>query len=176
MKPIYKSIESERLVLESYRAFLERWPVPNQQVRVPSSQGERFVIISGPEDAFALVLLHGGVMNSLMGIREVRTFTRLFLVYCVDVIGELGLSAPARPALASNAYPAWLDDVLNHLAVAPVAILGILLGGWLALDYAIRRPEKVERVAVLCPGGIGRQKVGIVFATLLSRLPIRRRR
>jgi hypothetical protein len=49
MKAIYKSIAGERLVLERYRAFLKRSPVPNQQVRVPTSQGETFVIISGPE-------------------------------------------------------------------------------------------------------------------------------
>ena len=38
------------------------------------------------------------------------------------------------------------------------------------MDYAVRRPERVERVAVLCPGGIGRQKVGILFATIALRL------
>ena len=170
MKAIYKSIEGERQVLERYQVFLKHWPVPNQQVRVPTSQGETFVVVSGPENAPALLLLHGGMMNSSMWMGEVTAFARFFRVYCIDMIGEPGLSAPARPPLASDAYAVWLDDVLNHLAVARASILGISLGGWLALDYAIRRPEKVERVAVLCPGGIGRQKVGIVFATLLSRM------
>ena len=170
MKAIYKSIEGERLVLERYRAFLKYWPVPNRQVRVPTSQGETFVIVSGAEDAPALLLLHGGMANSAMWMGEVTAFARFFRVYSIDMIGEPGLSAPARPALASDAYARWLDDVLDHLAVARASMLGISLGGWLALDYAIRRPQRVERVAVLCPGGIGRQKVGIVFATLLSRL------
>ena len=136
MKAIYKSIEGERSVLERYRAFLKRWPVPNHQVRVPTSQGETFVIISGLEDAPALLLLHGGVMNSAMWMGEVPAFARFFRVYCIDMIGEPGLSAPARPALASNAYAVWLDDVLSHFAVARAAILGISLGGWLALDFA----------------------------------------
>lgn len=170
MKAIYKSVEGERLVLERYRAFLKRWPMPNRQVRVPTSQGETFVVISGPEEAPALLLLHGGMTNSAMWMGEVTVFACFFRVYCIDLIGEPGLSAPARPALASDAYAVWMDDVLNHLAVARTAVLGISLGGWLALDYAIRRPERVERAAVLCPGGIGRQKVGIVFATLLSRM------
>lgn len=170
MKAIYKSIEGERLVLERYQAFLKYWPVPNQQVRVPTSQGETFVVISGPENAPALLLLHGGMMNSSMWMGEITAFARFFRVYCIDMIGEPGLSAPVRPPLASNAYAVWLDDVLSHLAVTRASMLGISLGGWLALDYAIRRPERVERVAVLCPGGIGRQKVGIVFATLVSRI------
>jgi len=170
MKAIFKSIEGERLVLDRYQAFLKRWPVPNRQARVPTSQGETFIIISGPENAPALLLLHGGMTNSAMWMGEVTAFARFFRVYCIDMIGEPGLSAPARPSLASDAYAVWLDDVLDDLAVARASILGISLGGWLALDYAIRRPEKVERVAVLCPGGIGRQKAGIVFATLLSRM------
>ena len=170
MKAIYKSIEGERLVRERYQAFLKHWPVPNRQVRVPTSQGETFVVISGPENAPALLLLHGGAANSAMWMGEVAAFARSFRVYCIDMIGEAGLSAPARPALASDAYAVWLDEVLNHLSVARASLVGISLGGWLALDYAIRRPERVGRVAVLCPGGIGRQKVGIVFATLLSRL------
>ncbi|HXJ16106.1 MAG TPA: alpha/beta hydrolase [Candidatus Polarisedimenticolia bacterium] len=167
---IYKSVEGERFVRERYKAFLRRWPVPNQQIVVPTSQGETFVIVSGLDDAPALLLLHGGAANSAMWMGEVTAFAHFFRVYCIDMIGEPGLSAPARPALASDAHAAWLDDVLNHLGVARASILGVSLGGWLALDYAIRRPARVERVAVLCPGGIGRQKVGIVFATLLSRI------
>ncbi|HEY6346678.1 MAG TPA: alpha/beta fold hydrolase [Bryobacteraceae bacterium] len=170
MKEIYKSTEGERLVLSRYQAFLKFWPVPNEQLRVPTSQGETFVVASGPPGAPALLLLHGGAANSAMWMGEVAAFARRFRVYCVDMIGEAGLSAPARPPLASEAHAVWLDDVLNHLAVARTSIVGISLGGWLALEYAIRRPTRVERVAVLCPGGIGRQKVGIVFATLLSRM------
>jgi pimeloyl-ACP methyl ester carboxylesterase len=43
----------------------------------------------------------------------------------------------------------------------------------MALDYAIRRPERVTRLALICPGGVGRQKVGWIFKALLTR-PFRR--
>jgi pimeloyl-ACP methyl ester carboxylesterase len=170
MKTIYKSSEGERLIRERYQAFLKYWPVPNEQIHIPTQQGSTFVVISGPKDAPPLLLLHGGATNSALWMGEVAAFARSFRVYCVDLIGEPGLSVPARPSLATDAYAVWLDDVLNHLGISRASIVGASLGGWLALDYAIRRPERVEEVAVLCPGGIGRQKVGIVFLTLLSRM------
>jgi pimeloyl-ACP methyl ester carboxylesterase len=166
MQRIYKSPEGERLVKERYRAFLQRWPVPNQQIRIPTSQGETFVIASGAEDAPPLLVLHGGAMNSAMWMGDIRSHAAHFRVYAVDVIGEAGLSAPSRPPLGSDAHAVWLDNVLDALAVKRTSMVGASLGGWLALDYANRRPERVERLAVLCPGGIGRQKLGIVFLTL----------
>ena len=170
MSAIYKSSEGERMVRERYQAFLKKWPMSNEQVCVPTSQGETFVIVCGPEDAPPLVLLHGGAANSAMWMGEVTAFARAFRVYCIDMIGEPGLSAPARPTLGSDAYAVWLDDVLDHFKVARVSMVGASLGGWLALDYAIRRPGRAEQIAVLCPGGIGRQKVRIVFETLLYRM------
>ncbi len=170
MKAIYKSAEGERLVRERYQAFLKCWPVPNEQVHVPTQQGSTFAVISGPNGAPPLVLFHGGAFNSAMWMGDVPALARWFRVYCIDLIGEPGLSAPARPSLGSDAYAVWLDEVLRNLSIDHASIVGISLGGWLALDYAIRRPERVEKLAVLCPGGIGRQKVGIVFLTLFSRM------
>ena len=44
------------------------------------------------------------------------------------------------------------------------------MGGWLALDYAMRQREQVTPVALLSPGGVGRRKTGALFqaAPLLS--------
>ena len=40
MNRVYKSDEGERKVRDRYLALLKRWPVPNQQIRVATSQGE----------------------------------------------------------------------------------------------------------------------------------------
>ncbi len=170
MNRIYRTAEGERLVRERYAAFLKHWPVERQEFHIPTSQGETFVIASGTEGAPSLLLLHSGGANAGMWIGEVRAFAEHFRVYAVDMIGEPGFSAPSRPPLVSDAHAVWLDEVLRYLSVDRVSIVGASLGGWLALDYATRRPERVERIAVLCPGGVGRQKIGIVFVSLASRL------
>lgn len=66
-----------------------------------------------------------------------------------DMIGEPGLCAASRPVLQSQAYALWLDDVLQAFAIGPTAIVGASLGGWLATDYAIRRPQRFERMVLL---------------------------
>ncbi|GGM54974.1 Ndr family protein [Dactylosporangium sucinum] len=150
-----------------YRRLLDRWPVPSEQLRVPTGQGETFVVACGPAGAPPLVLLHGAIANSASWMGDAAGLSERFRVYAVDVIGEAGLSAPARPPLASDAYAAWLDDVLDGLGVDRAAFAGISLGGWLALDYAIRRPDRVDRLVVLNPGGVGRQRWGAVLLSVV---------
>jgi pimeloyl-ACP methyl ester carboxylesterase len=169
MTSIYKSAEGERAVRERYLAFLKHWPVPNQQLRVPTREGETFIVACGDANAPPLLLFHGSVANSAVWMGDVAAWAPHFRVYAVDMIGEPGLSAPSRPPLASESHALWLDDVMQALALTSAAMVGVSLGGWLALDYTTRRPERVESLALLCPGGVGRQKIGI----LLKVIPLR---
>ncbi len=169
MTRIYKSEAGERAIKERYRAFLAHWPVANRQFHVPTREGETFVIACGPENAPALVLLHGSSFNSVTWMGDVEAWSWHFRVYAVDVIGHPNLSAPSRPRYDSEAYALWLDDVLLGLELERASFAGISLGGWLALDYAIRRPESVASLVLLCPGGVGRDTTSLpklLFAIL----------
>jgi pimeloyl-ACP methyl ester carboxylesterase len=158
MAVIWKTPEGGEAVLARYAQFLGHWPQPSEQLRLPTSQGETFVIASGPRDAPPVVLLHGAVANSTSWLGDAAAWSQHWRVFAVDVIGEPGFSAPSRPDLASDAYAVWLDEVLMALGVERCAFIGISLGGWLALDYATRRPDRVSALALLCPAGVGPQK------------------
>ncbi|MFJ8504789.1 alpha/beta fold hydrolase [Streptomyces avermitilis] len=166
MNSVYTSAEGARILAQQYTALLDQWPVPAERIRVPTRQGETFVMAGGPKEATPLILLHGSGANAAMWRDDVALWAQYFRVYAVDLIGEPGLSAPSRPALDSDAHAQWLDDVLEALAVRSAAFVGTSLGGWLALDYAIRRPERVDRLALRCPSGIGRQKMGVLAASV----------
>jgi pimeloyl-ACP methyl ester carboxylesterase len=181
VKSIYKSPAGERAVKERYQAFLKYWPVPNEQLRVPTGAGETFVIASGQPNAPPLVLLHGSGFNSVSWMGDVATWAQNFRVYAVDIIGHPGFSAPTRPPYDSDAYAQWLDDVLTPLGPGKYSIVGISLGGWIATDFAIRRPDRVERLVLLCPGGIGREKISmlklfLIILPLLAFGPLGRRK
>ncbi|MEV0374511.1 alpha/beta fold hydrolase [Streptomyces sp. NPDC050636] len=167
MSTIYKSEAGASEIQRRYQEVLRTWPVPAEHVRVPTREGETFVLVSGPIDAPPLLLLHGSGANTAAWRDDITSWSRHFRTYALDLIGEPGLSAPSRPPLASDAHALWLDDVLEGLGITSASIVGMSLGGWLALDYATRRPERVTRLALLCPGGLGRQKMGWLVTALL---------
>ena len=170
MSAIFKTPQGAAAVHERYAAFLQHWPGGAEQLRLPTRHGETFVVASGPKDAPPVVLLHGSASTSAMWMGDAASWGKRFRLYAVDVIGEPGFSAQARPRLASGAYVEWLDEVFEGLGVSRAALVGISLGGWLALDYATRRPERVSALALLCPGGVGRHKNVLLWAAPLLLL------
>lgn len=170
MTDIYKTPEGARAVLDLYRKTLDAWPVAHEERRMATSQGETFVVMCGDPAAPPLVLLHGAQANSATWLGDAAIWGRRFRVHAVDVIGEPGFSAPARPPLDTDAHARWLDDVMDGLGLSRAMFVGISLGGWLVLDYAVRRPDRVSALAVLCPAGVGPQKWSILFKVLALRL------
>ncbi|MDP3745412.1 MAG: alpha/beta hydrolase [Phenylobacterium sp.] len=158
MSAIYRSQAAQEAVEAAYRKVLDAWPVPKQELRIPTARGETFVVVCGPEDAPPLLAFHGAQANAATWMFDSAHWSQSFRVYSVDVPGDAGFSAPVRPPLASEAYVRWLDEVMAALGVQRACLVGVSLGGWLALDYATRRPERIERLAVLCPAGVGAQK------------------
>jgi pimeloyl-ACP methyl ester carboxylesterase len=167
---VFKTPEGQRVVLDRYQDILRQWPVTSRQLRVPTRHGETFVIASGPEEAPALVLLHGTAANSASWIIDVPIWSRHFRVFAVDIIGDAGLSAQVRPPYESDAHVEWLDDVLEGLSISTASFAGMSLGGWVALDYATRRPERVNSLVLFSPGGVGRNKNILLWAIPLLLL------
>jgi pimeloyl-ACP methyl ester carboxylesterase len=167
---IYKSEAGRRAIEAQYRRFIERWPGAHEQRTVATRHGNTFVVVSGNPSAPPLVLFHGSGSNSASWMRDAPVWAQHHRVYAVDMIGEPGLSAPSRPPLASSAYAEWLDDVWDALGLQTASVVGISLGGWLALDFAMRRPHRVTSLSLIAPAGIGAQNRGLLLKVGLLRL------
>ena len=166
MSAIYTSESARAQVERQYLEILKQWPVASESRRVGTRHGETFVVACGPVDGPALLLLQGSGANSAMWMADIAIWARDFRIYSVDVIGEPGLSAPNRPALVTNAYVEWLDDVLDALSLDQCAMVGVSLGGWLALTYATQRPKRVASLVLQCPSGLGRQRGSFMLKVL----------
>lgn len=158
MGAIYKSEEGARAIHTRYREILNQWPVANRQFTVPTRAGETFVIACGPEAAPPVLLFHGSASNSFMWLNDAPALAKHFRVYAIDLVGEPGLSAQTRYRTGTEEHALWLDDVFQALSLQSASMVGVSLGGWLALDYAIRRNGRVKALVLICPAGIGELK------------------
>jgi pimeloyl-ACP methyl ester carboxylesterase len=155
---VFRSSKAAEQVGAQYRQVLDQWPVPKSELHIPTRQGSTFVVACGPDDAPPVVLFHGAQANSAAWMPDVTLWSSKFRLFAVDMIGEAGLSARVRPGLAGDAHALWLDDVFKGLGLQTACVVGTSLGGWLALDYASKRPSAAQALALICPAGIGRQK------------------
>ncbi|WP_417224707.1 alpha/beta fold hydrolase [Amphritea sp.] len=164
---IYKSTDGEHAVKQCYNEVLKLWPVAFESLTLPAHHGDTHVLACGDAILPPLLLLHGAMSNATAWLPNIEEWSKHFRIYAIDMIGEPGLSAQVRLPMAGDAYALWLDEVMQGLSLSNVAIVGESLGGWLALDYANRRPENVNRLALLVPGGVGPQR-----KFLLKALPL----
>ncbi len=165
-KYAFRSQEGKSDVLKAYDLLLEGWLLPNEKLYVNTRYGSTFVIATGEKQAPPLILLHGSAMNSIMWLSDVKEYSRNFRVYAVDIPGEPGRSDENQLPFDGDAFAEWLNDVLNALSIEKAAVLGISLGAWLAAKFAVYYPEKVDKLVLLCPAGIGKQKMSFLFIAI----------
>ena len=102
---------------------------------------------SGP----TLVLVHGGQTDLGMWDPQVETFARTHRVPRYDVRG-FGRSGDVGEPYASHEDLAALLDALD---VERCSVIGLSLGGRIAIDFALDHPDRVERLVLAAPGLTG---------------------
>lgn len=158
MNSIYKSANARTIVQAAYAELLGQLPVEIEQQTVATSLGATFVLSAGKPDAPPIVFFHGSLSNSITWAGELRRLSPNFRVYAIDMIGEAGRSAEARPPLQSDQYSHWLQELFQQLGVTQPILVGLSLGGWLALDYAKRFPTNLKGLILISPGGVGQNR------------------
>jgi pimeloyl-ACP methyl ester carboxylesterase len=149
----FKSSEGKATYLAAYDAALKLWPVPYEEIDIQTPFGTTHVVVSGPKEAPPLVLLHGYMATSAMWSPNMIDFCRDHRVYAIDTMGQPSKSVPSEPVRSVADYVAWLTATLDGLHVRRIALAGMSFGGWLALNYAVAAPERVQKLVLLSAGG-----------------------
>jgi pimeloyl-ACP methyl ester carboxylesterase len=177
IESIYKSSAGELAIKDHYDDLLSQWPIPHERLNVATPYGNTFVVASGPGDAPPVILLHGSGSNSAMWIGDIESYANDYRVYAVDIIGEPNHSDQRRPDLDSEAYGLWLKAVCDQLGIGKVILVGISLGGFMAMKFAGSYPDTVDKLVLLCPGGVGAERkkwlLLAVCALILGRVGVR---
>jgi pimeloyl-ACP methyl ester carboxylesterase len=155
---IYKSATAQAAIHTAYDNLLNQLPPTIEQHYVSTGQGETFVLAAGKPDAPPIVYFHGSLSSAITWASELIRLAAHYRVYAVDMIGEAGKSAESRPPLYSDAYRDWLTEIFQQLGISRPILVGLSLGGWLALNYVTAYPEKVKGLILISPGGVGRNR------------------
>ncbi len=166
----FKSQEGKKEVLKYYDLLLTKGSLPHEKIMVDTNYGKTFIIAIGKKELPPLILLHGSGMNSAMWIKEMEEYSQTHRVYAVDIPGEPGKSDERQLPFEGDDFSNWLNDVFNALSINKASIVGISLGAWLGAKFAIKYSDKVERLVLLCPAGIGPQKKSFIFKFLFYSL------
>jgi pimeloyl-ACP methyl ester carboxylesterase len=118
--------------------------------REASVNGTRTVFYIGGEGP-PLLFWHGA--GTFHGIDFARQWTRQYSVILPFHPG-FGETADDPGFDTMGSYLAHYEGFLEMLGERRVHLGGISMGGWMAAEFALRRPEMVDRLVLVAPAGI----------------------
>jgi pimeloyl-ACP methyl ester carboxylesterase len=166
----FKTQQGRDEVLIYSDMLLEKLTIPYERLNINTRHGNTFCIAAGDISAPTMVLLHGSSMNSCMWVSDILKYYQKYRVYALDIPGEAGRSDERQLPFTTSDLDDWLHDVFNELSISRAIVIGASLGAWLSAKFAIRYPEKIDKLVLLCPAGIGSQNKGFIFTALLHMI------
>jgi pimeloyl-ACP methyl ester carboxylesterase len=147
-------VAAKEKYLALYDMRVKKWPVDSQTRLVDTAYGQTFVRLSRLWGAPPLVLLHGAGGDSLQWIPNIKALAKSYSVYAVDNIYDYGLSIYKQPITSPADYVNWLDELFSGLDLENhIKLMGLSYGGWLASQYALRFPDRLDKIVLLAPAG-----------------------
>lgn len=110
-----------------------------------------------------LVLIHGITSNSATWDRVLPALAERYTVLAPDLLGH-GRSDKLRGDYSVGAHANTIRDLLDALGYRRATLVGHSLGGGVALQFAYQYPERIERLALVAPGGFGKEVTPLLKA------------
>ncbi|MFC6757041.1 MULTISPECIES: alpha/beta fold hydrolase [Haloarcula] len=138
------------------------------------------VTIDGPRihyreagDGSPVVLLHGGIIDAA-SVSWPPVIDRLapdHHVVAPDLLGYGESDLPPGPYSIPR-HAGVVADVLEELGLGPVTLVGLSMGGGVAIQVALDRPDLVDRLIPIDPYGLGRELPNGLLSYLLARVQV----
>ena len=123
----------------------------------------RTVVLHGQELSFVdsgtgpvVLFIHGILGSQRQWARLVDRMDDNQRVIVPDLFGH-GESAKPMGDYSLSAHAATMRDLLDHLEVDRVTLVGHSLGGGIAMQFLYLFPDRVDRLVLIASGGLGRE-------------------
>ena len=104
-----------------------------------------------------LILLHGNGEDSSYFIHQLSHFSSNYRIIAIDTRGH-GKSPRGDKSFTIKQFAEDLNDFMDEKGIAKAILLGFSDGGNIALEFALKHPEKVDKMIVdganLFPSGV----------------------
>ena len=125
-----------------------------------------------------LILLHGNGEDNSYFVHQIDYFSKNYRVIAIDTRGH-GQSPRGDKPFTIKQFAVDLYDFMNEKSISKANILGFSDGGNIALTFALKHPEKVEKLilngANLFPSGVkSRYQWPIVFGYHIAKLFVKK--
>ena len=152
----FRTMEGAERFLTRYDEVVgSRWPIAHEELDLPTRFGQTRVRRSGAGSGVPLVMLHPTTGSSAGWYPVIELFCRDRVVYTPDTMGAAGRSVQTAPIRSETDLADWLDDVLDHLGMPEVHLLGYSEGGWIAGLHAAQtgKPGRLRSLTLIEPAG-----------------------
>jgi 2-hydroxy-6-oxonona-2,4-dienedioate hydrolase len=100
-----------------------------------------------------VVLIHGLGADSRHWAANIDPLSQNFRVIALDQIGYGQSDKPLMRYTVEN-FSDYLHGFLQELKIPKASLVGNSLGGWVALEFALRHPQMVERLVLVDAAGL----------------------
>lgn len=123
---------------------------------IEAGAGPLSIYEAGHPDGAAVLLLHGAMFDEARFAWD-QLFPELAMRWRVIALDtpRHGRSRPWTGKLDRPRLMTILESALDALELERLALVGLSMGGGLAIELAARNPERVQAMALFEPGGIG---------------------
>jgi pimeloyl-ACP methyl ester carboxylesterase len=87
-------------------------------------------------------------------VPHIEALSEGYRTYAVDNIYDYGRSVYTRTIKGADDFVNWLDELFSILELGDnIDLMGLSYGGWLASQYALRFPNRLNKMVLLAPAG-----------------------
>jgi 4,5:9,10-diseco-3-hydroxy-5,9,17-trioxoandrosta-1(10),2-diene-4-oate hydrolase len=115
-----------------------------------------------------VILIHGLGASADIWMHNISAIAERYRVYAPDLVG-FGRSGKPKVKYSPSYMSAFIDDFMTALNIEIACLIGLSLGGGMALQYQLQFPEKVEKLVLVDSAGLGRE---MPLAMRLATVPV----
>lgn len=148
---VFSRKKERKEYISSYNKALQLWKVPFEEQYVPTKFGKAHIIVSGPKEAKALILLHGMDASSTMWYPNIASLSKNHRVYAIDFLMEAGKSESPKSVLSKEEIISWYTEIFDYYKLKKYDVVGASRGGWIATLLALQENSKMDKLVLVSP-------------------------